>query len=125
MNLRFMPELGFAHSRWTPLPPASSSEALGQAVPAPEKPPAQAPAPAPVAPAPPKPAFIDGAFLALLFDGAAAVAGAIAGNVYWKTAKEKTSAKEKATEKRKAYFFYGLAGVAAVKGVLDAGRIMR
>jgi hypothetical protein len=125
MDLRFMPQMGFAHSRWTPLPMPLASPALGQAAPAPQTPTTPTPAPAAPAAAPAKPAFIDGAFLAFLFDGAAAVAGAIAGNVYWKTAKEKTSPKEKATEKRKAYFFYGLAGVAAVKGVLDGGRIMR
>lgn len=125
MDIRFAPVAAFARPRWTPLAGPFAPPALGQAVPAPQTAPAPAPVPAPVAAAPVKAPFIDSAIFAFLFDGAIVVAGAIAGNVFWKTAKEKTAPADKAAEKRKAYLFYGLAGVAAVKGVLDSGRIMR
>lgn len=125
MDIRFTPVAGFARARWTPFMTSPEPLALGQAASAPQTTPAPAPAAAPAAAAPPNPAFIDSAIFSFVFDGAIAVAGAIAGNVYWKTSKEKTSPADKAAEKRKAYFFYGIAGLGAVKGVLDGGRIMR
>lgn len=121
MDIRFTPVAAFARPRWTPLAGPFAPMSLGQAAPAPQTP----AAPAPVAAAPVKAPFIDSAIFAFLFDGAIVVAAAIAGNVFWKTAKEKTSPADKAAEKRKAYLFYGLAGVAGVKGVFDSGRIMR
>lgn len=123
MNLRSLPATSLRTSSWTPYaaPLYSEFRGLGQAVP--PTPPAPAPAPAPAAP--PKAPFIDSAFLALLFDGAIVVASGIAGTVFWRQAKEKTAPAEKAGNKRTAYFFYGLGGLAAVKAILDGGRIMR
>lgn len=125
MDIRFTPVAAFTRPRWTPLAEPFAPLSLGQAAPAPQTPPTTAPVPAPVASAPVKAPFIDSAIFGTLFDVAIVVAGAIAGNVFWKTAKEKTAPADKASEKRKAYFFYGLAGIGAVKAVLDSGRIMR
>lgn len=120
MNFSSMPAAGMMTPKWTPYAAPLRAVVLGQAAPA------QAPAPVPVpVVVAPKPPFIDGAFFNLLFDGTIAAAGIISGTVFWKNAKEKTSASEKAGDKRAAYLFYGLGALGAIKGVLDASRIMR
>lgn len=134
MNFQSLPAAGLQTPRWTPYqaPLRASARALGQAV-------QTSPAPAPSAPigpvqivtSPPVP-FIDGAFFNLLFDAGIATAGGIAGTVFWKQSNVTTyeggrakSDDARKSDRRAAWFFYAIGGLGALKGILDASRLMR
>lgn len=137
MNLASFPAQGLQAPRWAPYqaPLRARASSLGQAAPAapPSTPPAAAPTNIPVTIVQPPPVpFIDGAFFNLLFDGAIVTAGGIAGTAFWRQSKESRypSGNPKSDEARKgdrrtAWFFYGIAALGGLKGILDASRLMR
>lgn len=135
MNFDSFPAQGLQAPRWAPYqaPLRARASSLGQAAPV------APPAPVQVAPntsvtivqQPPVP-FIDGAFFNLLFDGAIVTAGGIAGTAFWRQSKESRypsgnpkSDEARKGDKRTAWFFYGIAALGGLKGILDASRLMR
>lgn len=134
MNFRSLPAQGLQAPRWTPYqaPLRATARALGQAAaPGPAVAPPPANAPITIVQPTPKP-FIDGAFFNLLFDGAIVYAGGFAGLANMKQSKrdkypngQPKSDASRASERRAGWFFLGIAGIAAIKGVLDASRLMR
>lgn len=78
-----------------------------------------APAPAPAAPAGTKPPFIDSAFFATVLDGLMVTAAGISGYVYWRNAKKYNWTKVP------SYAFFGIAGLATLKFMIDGSRILK
>ncbi len=127
MNFTSMPATGLMKGQWTPYraPLRATGSVLGQTAP----PPAAATAlpTGPITVVQPTPvAFIDGPFFSLLMDGALAAGSGIAARAYFLEGKNPDySAEERQKNKRWSYFFMGLTGLASIKALLDASRLMR
>lgn len=127
MNFTSMPATGLMKGQWAPYraPLRATGSVLGQAAPPPAA--ATAVPSGPITVVQPKPvAFIDGPFFSLLMDGAMATGAGIAWQAYSRESKNtEYSAEKRQKNKRWSYFFMGLTGLATIKALLDASRLMR